>query len=158
MVKRYKIKTILVLTAIVSIAVFLTYGYFAGKSSDLPKKVRIDTSEIKVDLATNFLEQARGLGGRDKLEEDQGMLFMFSRDDYYNFWMKDMKFPIDIIWIKNDTIIDMSQNVPIQPGVSDFKLISYSPHEKADRVLEVNAGFVSRNKIKVGDRVEYIYE
>lgn len=110
--------------------------------------------EISFDLAEGLDEQRRGLGGQLGIEENQGMLFMFPIPDFPVFWMKDMNFSIDIVWIKGDEVVDISANVQHEPGVPDDLLKTYVPKVPADRVLELKAGWAERNGLKPGDKVE----
>lgn len=108
-------------------------------------------TNVRVSVASNDRSRERGLSGKKGLAADEGMLFLFDRPDTYGFWMKDMKFPIDIIWIAGDTIADLSTDVPIP--VQGEKLPLYSPRIPVDKVLEVPAGFALRHGLKVGMNV-----
>lgn len=61
--------------------------------------VTIGSKKYTVKIAETPSDRARGLSGREKLNADEGMLFIFPEDGIYPFWMKDMRFAIDIIWI-----------------------------------------------------------
>ena len=71
----------------------------AGDFNQSRPSLRINNFEIYLDLAATNEEKRRGLSGRNGLEENEGMLFVFEEPGFYSFWMKDMLFPIDIIWI-----------------------------------------------------------
>lgn len=116
--------------------------------------VKIADKEISVDFAVETPVQNKGLGGRESIEENQGMIFIFQVPDILEFWMKDMKFPIDIIWIKGDEVIDISPDAQPEPGVDLSQLKIYTPKKPADRVLEVKGGWAARNGLKIGDKVE----
>jgi hypothetical protein len=81
------------------------------------------------------------------------MYFIFDKPGNYGFWMKDMKFPIDIIWISGDEVVGIDENAEPEPGepLSDLKI--YYPPREIDRVLEVNAGAAEKYNLKVGDTV-----
>ncbi|MBX4187538.1 MAG: DUF192 domain-containing protein [Candidatus Doudnabacteria bacterium] len=111
---------------------------------------------ISFELADTVAAKARGLSGRAAIEENQGMLFMFPAADFPVFWMKDMNFPIDIIWIKADEIVDISLEAQPEPGVDDNNLKTFTPKIPADRVLEVKSGWATRNNLKTGDKVEIV--
>lgn len=116
--------------------------------------VTIGTKTVIVELADTDEEITTGLGGRSSLEHDHGMLFIFNREAAMGFWMKNMHFPIDIIWIKTDTVIAIHQSIAVQPeNAADADLPQYFPPEPVTHVLEVPAGWSSANSIKVGDRV-----
>ena len=114
-------------------------------------KVVIGNAEIKVEIADTPEEMQKGLSNRDNLGGNKGMLFVFSEPGQPVFWMKDMRFSIDIIWIQGDEIVDIAPNLPVVAG--EF-LSTYTPREPANYVLEVNAGFAKEHGIKAGDRVE----
>lgn len=122
-----------------------------GQYSQDHGKVIIGDVKIKVEIVDDSAEMQKGLSGRESLDENEGMLFVFSQAGQPTFWMKDMKFPIDIIWIQNDEIVDIAPNLPVVAG--EF-LSTYEPKEPANYVLEVNAGFVDEHGIKVGDKVD----
>jgi uncharacterized protein len=119
-------------------------------------EIHLAGRSVSYELADDPIEQQKGLSGRNSIEENQGMLFLFPTPDFPAFWMKGMNFPIDIAWIRGNEIIDISTDIPIQPGVLDHELKTYSPRSPADWVLELKAGWASRNGLKIGDKVEII--
>jgi hypothetical protein len=106
---------------------------------------------VTVELARTPEELYRGLSGRDSLGKNQGMLFIFADSRYQTFWMKDMKFPLDIIWISEDHVLDITKNAPVPKD--PIKPAIFNSFGEVDRVLEVNAGWADANNIKVGDEV-----
>ncbi len=93
-----------------------------------------------------------GLSGRDSIGSADGMLFVFDEPKLPAFWMKDMRFPLDIIWIAGGRVSDIDENVTVPSGsASDDELPRYIPDTAIDRVLEVEAGFVKKNSIRIGD-------
>lgn len=118
--------------------------------------VKINDLQVRVDFARDQESQSKGLGGKDSLSEDQGMLFVFEKESKYTFWMKDVKFPIDIIWISKDKkVVDFYKNAEAQLGVPDNELKVYSPESPALYVLEVNAGLSEKYNIHLGDEVKF---
>lgn len=110
---------------------------------------------VSIEVSDDKDERSRGLSFRDSLPEDQGMLFIFDKPDKYRFWMRRVKFPLDFIWINGDTIVDLLPNVPIPlPDTPDSVLPLYGPVVPINRVLEVNAGYIAKHGIKVGDKLE----
>jgi len=119
------------------------------------KEIVVSGRTLQVEIADNQEKRTNGLSKRNILGPNEGMLFIFeSKDIYPSFWMKDMTFPIDIIWINDDKITDINRVVDIQANVPDSKLKLYSPAKPVDYVLEVNAGFCTKYGIKVGDSVD----
>ncbi|HZH38871.1 MAG TPA: DUF192 domain-containing protein [Bacillales bacterium] len=119
-----------------------------------PSSVKIKGLYINVTLAKTPDEQAKGLSIKNSLKENEGMLFIQDAPVKSYFNMKDMKFPIDIIWIHpNNTIAHIEKN--LQPCISFLLCASYSPNVPAQHVLEVNAHYTTKNNITVGDEVEF---
>lgn len=113
-------------------------------------------AKIKIEVAKNNDEKAKGLGGRESLDQESGMLFVYDVKLKPRFWMKGMKIPLDFIWIDGDKVADLLENVPPpQEGQPDATLQLYSSTVDVDKVLEVNAGFISRNNIIVGDKIDF---
>ncbi|MFN3301665.1 MAG: DUF192 domain-containing protein [Patescibacteria group bacterium] len=104
---------------------------------------------IKAEIVKKPEEMAIGLSKYDDLAEDQGMLFLFSKKTKPAFWMKGMKFAIDIIWLDDDKIVDLTPN--LLP--TEEKLIIYKPKKPVNKVLEVKAGFIEENNLKIGDEI-----
>jgi uncharacterized membrane protein (UPF0127 family) len=130
---------------------------FSSLSKKTPpaKTVKIGGEEITLLIAQTPEERSRGLSNREKLESGQGMLFIFdSQDVTPAFWMKDMRFAIDIIWINDERVVQINQNVEPEPGVADSNLKLYAPPGPIDYVLEVNAGTATEKGFKVGDAVD----
>lgn len=115
--------------------------------------VTIGETVIAVELATTTEAVQKGLSGRASLGLQSGMLFVFSKPDIYRFWMPDMRFPIDIIWINGGRVVDISENVSneFDPSAPRF----YAPIKPVRYVLEVNAGFAADNDIQIGDPVVF---
>ncbi len=111
----------------------------------------IGNNKLEVELAQTEAERSLGLSGRDSLPDRSGMLFTFDTPGYYGFWMKDMKFPLDFIWIRQGKVVQVTPNIPTELGVSDDSLKVYKPDEVIDQVLEVNAGWTLKYGVKPGD-------
>lgn len=111
-----------------------------------------DRIHVAVEIAATPPTRTQGLSGHLPLEDDEGMLFLFEWPDRYGFWMKDMLFSLDIIWIRDGLIVDISTDVPApQPGE---EIANAMPREAVDAVLEVNAGFAARHGLRLGLPVE----
>lgn len=144
--------------------VFIIFGillYFLqqGMINNSIKQTSIYPSKVcfkqcfSVELAKNESERERGLMFRTSLDINSGMLFIFSESKIYNFWMKDTLIPLDMIWInENKTVVYIQENA--QPCHTD-DCTEYYPDKPALYVLEVNAGVVSNEGIKVGDKAEF---
>ena len=134
--------------------VFGLYILIKKPNSGLPMaRISIGGKTFNAELAQTMLQQMRGLSGRDGLPEDGGMLFLFSNSGSYGIWMKDMKFPIDIVWVRGDKVVGSAENAEPEPGKPLWSLKIYYPPEEIDRVLEMNAGTVQKYGLKVWDSV-----
>lgn len=134
-------------TILVSL-VYMQLGVFAPieQSQGI---VEINGKTVRVEIAGTPSLRARGLGGHSSLLENEGMLFVFPVDGKYSFWMKDMLFPIDIVWIAADGhIVDIARNVSPETYPQTFE-----PSVPVRYVLELPAGYSDAHNVLVGDRV-----
>jgi uncharacterized protein len=123
-----------------------------GKTLTNPqKKVIINNKIFTVETVTAEKDKEIGLTKYDSLKEGNGMLFLFDTPNIYTFWMRNMKFPIDIIFIHKDTVVSFAENAKPTKGEN---VPLYKPESLVDTVLEVNAGIVKRDNIKKGDKVK----
>lgn len=107
---------------------------------------------FRIEVADTIDKREKGLGGRDSLPADQGMFFPFPAAQYWVFWMKGMRFPIDIIWIQDGKVVDIDADVPAPKGLP---LETYSPTAPADAVLELNAGIAADIGLEKGDELTF---
>jgi uncharacterized protein len=111
--------------------------------------VQIDSNRIAVAVADTDSEREQGLSGHKPLQENEGMLFLFDMPGQYAFWMKDMLFPIDIIWISKEWIIvDITENLSPESYPD-----TVAPKENAQYVLEVPAGYSASHHVQIGQSV-----
>ena len=138
------------------ITAFLFVLFFWAYSTIIPfsppqSSVTIGGTTISVELARTPAEQERGLSGRETLPEGTGILFIFDYPDYLGFWMPDMHFAVDIVWIGTDWyIIDITHDVTPESYPDIF-----TPSLPAQYVFEVPAGSAERYGWKVGDEVHF---
>lgn len=103
--------------------------------------------KIVLDVADSDAKRELGLSGREKLLDNTGMIFIFDQIGRYGFWMKDMKFALDILWLDNNMkILEIRENI-----LPDTYPQVFMPTESSRIVLELPAGYCAKNKIKVGD-------
>lgn len=114
-------------------------------------EVTIRGRAFTVEVADTPSKLEKGLGDRDAIAADRGMYFPFTSAQKWVFWMKGMRFPIDIVWIRDGKIVDVAADVP-PPTV--MPLETYTPIEPADAVLELKAGTVREADMRVGDEVQ----
>ncbi len=116
------------------------------------RNIKVSGAALKVELALTTEQQTKGLSGRESLAPGTGMLFKFAQADKYNFWMKDMKFALDFIWVREGKVIQLNADVP--PPLKDFPRPEVLPaSEPVDAVIEVPAGWIKDKGIKIGDKV-----
>ncbi len=113
-----------------------------------------DGTAITAELAVTDVERQRGLMYREKINADQGMLFIFEEESIKSFWMKNMKFSIDIIWLDREKrIIHIERRVPPCP---EEPCPTYSSRFTIMYVLEIKAGSADKNRLKLYDRLGFI--
>ena len=109
--------------------------------------------KIPVEVADTHGKRRLGLGNRSFLKKNWGMLFIFDKRKTHRFWMKNMKFPLDIIWLDNRRIVHILKNVqPVKFGEIPKIL---EPLVPANFVLEIAAGRSTELQLKHGDHLEY---
>lgn len=134
--------------AFLCLFVFCLYRFLPAET----QKVCIEDVCVKAEVAATELEQQRGLMERESLAQDQGMLFVFEEEKARAFWMKNMQLPLDIIWADAyKKIVDIHEKVP--PCKESCPPII--PKAPAKFVLEVFSGFTEKNRIEVGDILEF---
>ena len=143
---------IYILSIIITIGIlfFIRTNVSSHDQSANESFVEIGGRKIPVEVVDTAISRMRGLSGRENLPENTGMLFVFDKPGKYTFWMKDMKFAIDIIWIEDGRIVDIWENA--QPP-SQGEIPIYTPEYTSTYVLEVNAGFAKETGVKIGDGV-----
>jgi len=149
---------------------FSTYSLFyfflsSASSNNMPKlnnsselssrgwnstHVKISNVTILTWIADDDEKRELGLMYVRKLDENEGMIFIFEDEGIYAFWMKNTYLPLDIIFVdKNMKIVDMQSMEPCNG--SECRL--YYPSEKIKYAIEVNSGFCNKNRIKIGDEI-----
>lgn len=106
-----------------------------------------------VKVAKTDFERYQGLMFQKNLPEDEGMFFVFEKEDIHLFWMKNTLIPLDMIWINKDNkVVFINKNT--QPCLEEEECPSIDPRIKAKYVLEINAGASEESRIKIGDTVK----
>lgn len=152
----------------------LAYAFIGNKNKII--SVKIGENVFKAEVAETMAQKAKGLSYRDSLDKDSAMYFDFGKESDQVFWMMGMRFPIDIIWIKNNMVVGIEKNAQApMAGTPENALKLYYPPEAVDpvrsrsaegsatatsgrpasngvdKVLEINAGLSDELGIKVGD-------
>ena len=131
---------------------FLSFLIPKEDSSFKPtKNAVLNGVTIRLVIADTEATRARGLSYLKNIPDGTGMFFIFDKPGYLSFWMKDMNFPIDIIWFDEDYhAVSLEENISsgTYPQV-------FTPQVLAKYVLEVPAHFITKNKIKIGDKISF---
>lgn len=122
----------------------------ANKNPLEKKSLKVGEKLLVVEIADSSNELQQGLSKRTALDPDTGMYFNLGEKKVTTFWMKEMMFSIDIIWIDNATIVGIEKNAAM-PGMGDIP--TFTSPVAVTNVLEVNAGFCEENNIQVGDKI-----
>jgi len=126
-------------------------------ASQSTNQILVGNTPIFVRVVRTSQERANGLSGVESIADNEGMLFLFDQKNVKpGFWMKGMKFAIDIIWIKDNKVAQITPDLkPAQEGLADSKIPVFYPDQPIDYVVEVKSGFAEKNNIKVGDSVDF---
>lgn len=118
------------------------------------EKIAVGKTELKAQVRDTARGRSQGLSGRESLGDDEGMLFVFPVAAKHGFWMKGMKFDLDFIWIKDEIVVEISEEIKVPKDGE--RLVTIKPQVAIKKMLEVNSGWVRKNKVKVGDRLELV--
>lgn len=150
---------LIILIILIPVAGIFIFQYYTGTSIRevvIPGDpvMHIGDIPIRVEVVSTPEERAQGLSGREGFGGVEGMLFVFDRPDYHGIWMKDMQFPIDVIWISESLkVIAISKRLTPE----SFPRI-YEPPSPALYAVETDIGFSETFNITVGDKVELPYD
>lgn len=141
---------------IFAIAAIIIVGYLAYQYFTTPvlfkdyqrKKIKIGNTSYILYVVDTEPKRMQGLSGVAQMPLNQGMLFMFDKPQPYGFWMKEMNFSLDLVYAKNNQVVDLKENI----SPSTYPEIFY-PQSPVDAVVELNAGQIKQNTVKVGDSI-----
>lgn len=130
----------------------LSWGYegaiYSQQREENLSLLTIKGKKIRVEVVRTEQEKARGLMFRDKLGADEGMLFVYEKEEFLTFWMKNTPLPLSIAFIdRKGKIVDIQDMEP-------FSLRTHTSARPARYALEMNKNWFQKNGIKVGDVVE----
>ena len=142
--------TILVVLALLLIVA--VGASFAYKFQQTHTTLYLGDGVFKVRVAATDAERMTGLGGSEPLAEGRGMLLAFERDNRWSIWMKDVSYPLDVIWLDAERrVVHIVKNMPPE----SYPDSSFSPEKPARYVLEVAAGTVEKKSIGIGDAARF---
>lgn len=115
-----------------------------------------DGGKIYAEMAIEHMEIVRGLMFRDSLPQDRGMLFLHNKMGRYPYWMFQVKFPLDIVWLNKDkVVVEVLSNVPPCPSTKASECPQHGGTQDAQFVLELNAGQAARHSIAPGSKIDF---
>lgn len=127
--------------------------YFLIRTIDPPTTttLAIGQAQLKAQVVVDEAERTKGLSGSKPLVDDQAMLFVFPAEDTWGIWMKEMNYPIDVVWLDKDKIV---QHIVENAQPSSYPSI-FRPAQPMRYVLEMKAGTVKHKSITIGARAEF---
>ncbi len=135
---------------------FVSIGYKVYSSFWPKETVNIAGRQIHVIVADTYNHRLKGLSGRKNMGNYGGMLFVFPERSQHAMVMRDMNFPLDIVWLDGNRVVDIAPNLPPQHGIAESELIVYRARTDSTLVLELPAGFMDETGLKIGDLVDII--
>jgi len=125
-------------------------------STESGKTLKIRDITLNIEVVDTDAKREKGLSGKLGLAENEGMLFVFDAEGYYGIWMKDMNFPIDIVWLDKDKkIVYIEKNASPDTYPKVFYAQKNSLPILILYVLETPSGFLVKNNIQIGDFVAF---
>lgn len=149
-------KGIILLFVILFVSIFavkMYLDYTQGKPISFFSKnasMTLGDKTFSLTVAKTDQEKQIGLSKKTSLRETEGMVFLFDKPDYYAFWMKDMKFSIDIVFLQDKKIVTIVENVsPLNKNNGSLEIIN--PDQPADTVVELPSGSSKKYNLRIGD-------
>jgi uncharacterized membrane protein (UPF0127 family) len=137
----------ILISGLVLILIAMVVAFMANNFQQT-NQVKIASGVFNVRLATTNEARQQGLSGVTSLDPNSGLLMVFDSDDFWGIWMKDMKIPLDIVWLNSEKqVVYIVTNASPSLGTSK----TFTPSDTARYVLEVPAGTVKNAGIKTGD-------
>lgn len=146
---------VIFLIMIFAIMGFAKQGSINGVFNNQLKIILPNGKIVLAEVADTVEKRTKGLSGRDRLNNNSAMLFIFDKENYHSFWTPNMNFALDIVWLDSDyRIVDVAKNVQPMSNEPLNKLPRYVNQIPARYVLEFNAGFCEEYNLVNGDYVK----
>jgi uncharacterized membrane protein (UPF0127 family) len=116
--------------------------------------VEINSVRLKLVAAVSDSAKAKGLSDTKEVPYD-GMIFIFDKAQNLAFWMKDMNYYIDIVWLSNGRVAGITENIPPPSAAQKYALVKYYSPQDADVVIELSSGRAKQLNIKMSDMIYY---
>ena len=149
----YKVLIILVIITIIFMLNSKEQRLFSELRDMEITKITINDFELDVEVVNSAESTRQGLSDRDEIGSD-GMLFIFPESYQRNFWMYNMRFDLDFVWINGDRVVGITKDVKKpKTGTKNEDLELININEATDKVLELNVGGIDKYDIGVGDHI-----
>jgi hypothetical protein len=145
-----------ILALFLAIIVFVSWQLWRVREAALGSQLQIGQAVVAIEIRDTPAGRSIGLSGRESLEENEGVLFIFEEPDQYQFWMLDMNFDLDFVWINEGLVVDISEHIPAPDKLTNEPPMTVRPSQPATWILEVNSGWVEANGIRVGDQAQLL--
>lgn len=139
---------------LVILVIVISVGYKIHSSLWTKADIKIGGREIRVLVADTYNHRLKGWSDSKDMGKYGGMLFVFPDYGQHAMVMRRMYFPLDIVWLDGNKVIDIAPNLPPEPGVAEDQLTVYRARIASTLVLELPAGFKDQTGLKIGDKVE----
>lgn len=133
--------------AVLLVGVGVVYSALAYR----PVNVRVGDGEFRAKIVRSAADRERGLSGTSQLGDQQAMLFVFPSDDRWGIWMKDMNYPIDIVWLDGDKTV---RHIVTDARPDSYPTV-FRPDGPMRYVIELKSGTVKHKSITIGTRAEF---
>lgn len=134
MSRQKSIVVVIGVALLLTTVIVITVGAWTARKDVV---ISLNGKSYTTEVVTTEADRSKGLSGRDKLGNHEAMLFVFDKEGYYPFWMKDMKFAIDIVWLDSDMRV-VHKEVDVRPD--SYPESSYVSEGEAKYVLELATG------------------
>lgn len=141
---------IIIITIIVALTGLTILFFLTSYKPKNTAEVFLGEQLFSLEIASSPEQHYKGLSGREYLCNNCGLLFLFNEPARKTFVMRDMLFPLDVIFIDEDVIVDIYQNLVPEGAITKN---SYSSSRPVDKVLEINGGRANQLKLKIGDQI-----
>ncbi len=143
-------KSIFIVVILLVIALLCLAIFFAKTNNNIAK-VQIGDVNYSLELVNTDTTRQQGLSGKPNLQPNNGMLFDFKQDGYWQIWMKEMNFAIDILWLNNQKQVVGVKTEALPQNYPE----SYGAEQQSQYVIELPAGSVNERNIKIGDTLTW---
>ena len=134
------------------LVILASFFSFISTNFESKAEVTIGAQTYKLTVADTDQARVEGLSGVEELRKNEGLLMIFDVDGLYEIWMKDMKIPIDIIWLDaSKQVIYIVHNASPSLGTSKI----FTPKRPARYIIEVNAGAAKQQGLRIGSQIEF---